>query len=388
MAKHRVHAPKISKTRRRRYTVLGRGCNGAVLQGPPGSVYKWTTDPTELHAFLVADGLRARGVEVPGIPEVQGIWIGEREALIQRADTPTLSGRAARNLLDPGLRTALQRGARLSATGRLRGNRAIQATGWKLQMRALGSSPVLRPIYQGARALSKYGVQLHDIRPANLAMGRKSLLMIDPGRTPVEATLVARGEAARRCPNEPALRKAATQLLGRAPNYKSCAVVGQREMQKVMGQHGWSAREVNGTAGFHTEDGRILLATDGTWSQLHEMVHAAGVTNESLGTWSTEGITEASAQDIAKARQWKHVPTYQQEVSVIRKQLAPALGISVLDLGRLVAKDPKGARRRIAVGLVQKVGGNGRRWEATLGPSSTSSAAFERELRRVRSARR
>ncbi len=386
----------ISRPSSARFEVLGRGNNGAVLQSSAGSVYKWTVDPHETAIWLAVQSMRNAGRAVMGFPEILDIRLGDRCALIHREDVTPLGARE-KYALDPWASDVLKQASRLSTSGRLTGSRAMVLRGRRALDTAL-SAPMLRSLRTSVLNLrGRYQVEPTDLRPCNLGHGagrKDSILVTDPGRTPIETALVAggaaRGEAYQRCPNERGLRTAVQKALGKAPTYSNCRIANAAELGAVMQKHGWKDHEVAGTAGFHTEPncnlfgkckpGDILVREGHDWSLLHEFVHAAGVVDKSLAPWITEGITEAVAQAIAEGEGWTHHPTYPDEVDVVREKLAPSLGLTVLDLGRLVVDDPAAAGRDIAKRMSAAVGGSSSRWYNAVGPGAQDARRFTKAL--------
>ena len=165
-------------------------------------------------------------------------------------------------------------------------------------------------------------------------------------------------------------------ILGHAPSYKACKVVGDSDLRSVMRGHGWRDKEINDTAGFHSQDNVIYLLHGNEWSQLHELVHAAGVVDKDLSPWITEGVTEAVAEDIAKKKKWKHHSTYPQYVKVVGKDLAPALGLSVMDIGAIVAAAPARAGRDLSRRLALRTNIAQNKWYKVIGPGSLSPQKF------------
>lgn len=364
--------------RKTQWSVIGRGNNGAVIQGPPGVVYKYTQDPTEVACWLAAVSLGHRSKLPPGLPEVYDIHLGNRSAVITREDVAPLGKLHG---LDSHSVAALQRAGRLAVRGRVDGHypSTLRSRRW----RSKGLYGPLRTIGRAVHALESLGATPTDLRPSNLGRRRKdnSLVLHDPGRTPVETTLSNPAP----CPNARSLGHRVRQLLGTAPSYKSCQVVNKAGLRRVMRKHGWSDADADGTAGFHTQDQRILLAQDGQWSLLHELVHAAGVTDKDMAQWLTEGITEATAQEIAKQSGMSHRPTYDKEVDIVKKKLAPALGMGVTSIGKLVVRDPARAGRQLSKILAQrhpKV--SWAQWYKTIGPGVLGPEPFIKLLRRAR----
>ena len=363
---------------------LGRGNAGAVVAGPMSRlVVKWTTDPVEVGAWLAAVTHAARGQPLPGIARVFDVHLGHREAAVVREEvTPATSARW-RSLEDmDGI--ALRRAARLIGVGRLCRHGALVQAGLDLRDRALAQG-AWGPMGVGLRALAAVTPAApSDVRAGNVAWTEQGYTLFDPGRTPLETLVAGRGEAHKRCPNATALGRAVRDLLGKTPSYADCRVVGPRDLSAVMQAHGWSKDEIEGTAGFHTQDDSILVLQGEEWSVLHELVHAAGVIDVSLAPWLAEGLTEAVAQLAAAKNRWAHHTTYADEVAMIRDRLCPALGMSVQELGRLVASDPRGAAQAIAARLAQNQGSPVDSWLKVIRQDASTHHGLVTKLRSVR----
>jgi hypothetical protein len=205
----------------------------------------------------------------------------------------------------------------------------------------------------------------------------------------VETTLALHGTGEvgnfpEECPEQRNLARKVREMLGRAPTYSDCKIVNRAGLRRVMRKHGWSDKDISGTAGFHTEDQRILLAPDGAWSLLHELVHAAGITDKDLAPWLAEGITEATAQEVAKSNQMKHHPTYEREVEIVRNKLAPATNTTVIELGRMVARRPEAAGKSLSHLLAKRSSLNATQWYKTIGPGVLTPDPFLKLLRKAK----
>jgi len=197
-------------------------------------------------------------------------------------------------------------------------------------------------------------------------------------------TTIARSKGEyNQCPDTAKLTRAVRDILGHAPSYKACNVVNDKGLRKVMRGHGWRDTEISDTAGFHSQDNVIYLLRGNEWSQLHELVHAAGVVDKDLAPWVTEGITEAVAQDIAKKKKWKHHSTYPEYVEIVRKKLAPALGLTPLQLGEIVAAAPKQAGRNLARRLSLRTQIPAQHCYKALGPGNLSPQKFTALLKKA-----
>jgi len=356
--------------RRPQYTVLGAGNNGAVIQAGPGVVYKYTRDPVEVASWLAVAGQQRRK-PLPGMPILYDVHLGDRAAVITREDIHPLG---ARHGLDPYSLGALQTAARLDTKGRLYGDRRAALAARRIRSRGLYGP--LRAVGRAINRIERVGAHPSDLRPDNFGRTARGLVLHDPGRSPVDTTIARSKGEYNECPNNKKLTGAVRDILGHAPSYKSCNVVNDKALRKVMRGHGWRDAEISDTAGFHSQDNVIYLLRGNEWSQLHELVHAAGVVDKDLCPWATEGITEAVAQDIAKQKKWKHHSTYPEYVKIVRTKLAPALGLKPLQVGEIVASDPKHAGRNLAKRLSLRTQIPERQWYKTLGPGNLSPQKF------------
>ena len=365
--------------RHAQYTVLGSGNNGSVLQGrKPGTVYKITRDPVEVQSWLAASSLRSRGWGLPGLPYHSGLHIGHRVAVITREDVKPVGKTHG---MDPASLAYLQRGSRLGTKATLHGSRRAALA--SRRHTAYGLAGPLRPVGRALRQLAKLGARPSDLRPDNFGWTNRGLVLHDPGRSPVETTVAKAQGRADACPKVSKLATAVQETLNKAPNYRGCSVVNRQGMQQVMKRHGWRDAEISDTAGFHSQDNRIYLLRDNEWSLLHELVHAAGVVDKNLASWITEGITEAVAQDIAKQKKWEHRETYPEYVRVVRKELGPAIGLTAVQMGSIVAAKPSDAGRELARRLALRTNQPQRAWYKTIGPGSSSPEKFRRLVGRT-----
>lgn len=380
--------------------MLGRGNNGAVL-GDSRQVYKWTVDPVELKANLALLALRNRGNAVRGFPLVHDVRIGDREGVIVREHVKPLSSRMGRRSLGPWTTQDLAQAGRYGTAASLlraekpRLARELQRRAAEYRARAL-SAPILRSVRDSLRQFDGSGLAVPDLRPENLAYAagrRDTILAHDLGRTPLATLAASRGEAWQRCPNDAKVRSAVQRVLGTAPSFGACRIVGDSELTQVMLAHNWKLPEIKQTIGFHTEpfcNGRncspgdiLLRAGEGLGVMLHEFVHAAKVVDKTLGVWLLEGITEAVAQEIAHREGIPHTPTYPAEVAFVRGQLAPALGVDTVGLGQMVIESKNRAGYALATHLSTLYGGTIQSWFDVCGPRSPDSEKLGQRLRRA-----
>ena len=138
----------------------------------------------------------------------------------------------------------------------------------------------------------------------------------------------------RPCPRQTELARVVEEILGNPSRVRSCEVVGQRKMEKVVKSHGWP--EAGGVVGFHTPKDRLYVTHE--WSLPHEWVHASGLVDDKLGIWICEGLTEFVAEEAARRGGFEHRATYPAERQVVKEQLASATGLEPLTLARMVVR--------------------------------------------------
>lgn len=367
--------------RRAQYSVLGSGNNGIVIQARPGVVYKYTRDPVEVASWLATASLQQQRWHqgVPGLPQLYDLHLGDRAAVVTREDVKPLGKRHG---LDPYSIRALQVSSRLHTRSRLHGDRRAGLQARRIRSRGLYGP--LRGVGQALGQLARLGAYPSDLRPDNFGLSSRGLLLHDPGRSPVETTVARSKGQYNKCPDARKMTTAVRELIGREPSYKSCRIVNPTQLQRVMQAHGWRDQEISDTAGFHSQDNVIYLLQGNEWSQLHELVHAAGIVDKDIAPWATEGITEAVAEDIAKKKKWKHHSTYPAYVTIVRKQLAPALGLTVLQIGQIVAAQPARAGRNISERLATRhPGTKARTWYKGLSRGVTGPEPFQAQLKKI-----
>lgn len=120
----------------------------------------------------------------------------------------------------------------------------------------------------------------------------------------------------------------------------SCKIVDQEGMAEVMQGSGWSKNDANGVVGFQVGKDVFVLES-APWTVLHELIHRSGVNSDRLSRFVAEGLTEAIAAEL-KASPDEHRPTYPAEVRWIKEKLLPALGMTAVQLGRVIvhSQDP------------------------------------------------
>lgn len=115
-----------------------------------------------------------------------------------------------------------------------------------------------------------------------------------------------------------------------------CHLVTPQGMKSVMGKHGWNNADSENVVGFQVGEDIFVLKTV-PWTVLHELVHKAGINADRMSRFVAEGLTEAIAADL-RVSEDEHKPTYPVETGWVKNTLLPALGLTPIQLGRLLAK--------------------------------------------------
>ena len=354
-----------------KWKILGQGNNGIVVAYTPEIVVKYTVDPIEVGSWLSALAGQEfnKGKPLPGMPEIFDVQLGDRYAVILREDAKPLA--KCEKLATPRIITSFHRSNWLQVAGRLSGTQALMTIG-RYNNKWLAGLRDLAPLQWASAYWERNAFGTPDVRPANIAQTVRGLINVDPGRSPLESLLIGQGEFQKSCPNEKNLVNMVKRALHRAPSYKSCNIVGDKALRTAMHKHGWKDEDIDGTAGFHTADHTILIRPGSEWSILHELFHAAGIVDRSLGSAIIEGITEACAQDAAKQNGIKHRPTYPAEVKTVRL-LAATLGKTPLDLGRQVVDAPEKVGHTLSSEIGYTLGLSPARIYQIIGPGNTTT---------------
>ncbi len=166
------------------------------------------------------------------------------------------------------------------------------------------------------------------------------------------------------------------RALGVSMGNVSCKIVDQGGMAQVMEGAGWSRNDANGVVGFQVGK-EVFVLNSAPWTVLHELVHRAGVNSDRLNRFVAEGLTEAIAAEL-KASPDEHRPTYPAEVSWVKGKLLPALGMTAVQLGRVIAQSqdpPKDLARLMAKARPALSADN---LEQELQPQRPSAPSFNR----------
>jgi len=115
-----------------------------------------------------------------------------------------------------------------------------------------------------------------------------------------------------------------------------CHLVTPTAMAGVMEKHGWNKDSAENVVGFQVKDDIYVLTTT-PWTVLHELVHKAGINADRLSRYVAEGLTEAIAADLRQSPD-EHRPTYPEETRWIKETLLPILGMTPIELGRILVK--------------------------------------------------
>jgi hypothetical protein len=166
------------------------------------------------------------------------------------------------------------------------------------------------------------------------------------------------------------------QALGVDLGEVSCHIVDEAGMARVMGSAGWSRGDANGVVGFQL--GKDVYVLDGApWTTLHELVHRAGINADRLNRFVAEGLTEAVAEQLRKSPD-EHRPTYPREVAWIKGRLLPSLGMSAVQLGRIIAQSSDPPRTLAALMAKAKPGVDEGALRAQLAPQKPDEPSFNR----------
>ena len=115
-----------------------------------------------------------------------------------------------------------------------------------------------------------------------------------------------------------------------------CNIVDQGGMTEVMGRSGWGRNQTVGVVGFHVDE-NVYVLDSAPWTVLHELVHRSGVNADRLSRFVAEGLTEAIAVELKQSDD-EHRATYPTETTWVQHKLLPALNMSAVQLGSIVAK--------------------------------------------------
>lgn len=178
----------------------------------------------------------------------------------------------------------------------------------------------------------------------------------------------------RQCHKQDEFVRRIERALGVQMRDVSCKIVDRQGMAEVMAKAGWSKNESSGVVGFQIEK-QVYVLDSAPWTVLHELIHRAGVNSDRLSRFVAEGLTEAIALEL-KASADEHQPTYPTEVTWVRQVLLPRLGMTAVELGRVIAH-AKNAPRALAELMVKaKPGLDVTALEFDLRPQNPSQPSF------------
>lgn len=133
------------------------------------------------------------------------------------------------------------------------------------------------------------------------------------------------------------LVQAVTDYTGHALQYRSFQRLNPREWKEVISQ---DSRLTSGTAAFTSDDNDIVIRVGFETDALHELVHAAGVKPDPHdAVFICEGITQAASEEIATKIGVTVKPTYDKEVSFVRRYLIPTTGLPLRKLVNVYIED-------------------------------------------------
>lgn len=131
---------------------------------------------------------------------------------------------------------------------------------------------------------------------------------------------------------------AVTEYLGHAPDFREIAFLNDTDWQSRFGK---DSNILGKTGAIFTHDRDILLRGNGKESLLHELLHAAGLEEGTIGSEFNEGFTELVAREIAS--EYKLPPTvsgYQQLVLAVKTYVLPLVTMSLQELAKQYAAAP------------------------------------------------
>lgn len=227
---------------------------------------------------------------------------------------------------------------------------------WKVML----GRPALLPLVRLRTELLQLGMTALDLRGPNV--GRRafamkgwsrpgSLVLLDTGGvtaldgTPLPTSPIPtlsprrQGAANRSCPGQAKLERHFAALTGRDEAGGHCELVSKKKLHGVARKHGWNAPK--GIVGFHTPDDKIYVSRDERWSVAHELGHRYGLTDDQMGRWLSEALTEFVAEESARRAGEPHQPTYGYERSLVEGVVSLAANRTPLQLARLAANSDR-----------------------------------------------
>ena len=143
-------------------------------------------------------------------------------------------------------------------------------------------------------------------------------------------------QSIRRCHKEQELKDRIQRAMGMSIGAVQCHIVDQPGMTAVMGKSGWSRNQTQGVVGFQVDE-NVYVLDSAPWTVLHELIHKSGVNADRLNRYVAEGLTEVMAMELKKSPD-EHRPTYPGETAWVKNKLLPALNMSGVQLGTILAK--------------------------------------------------
>lgn len=180
----------------------------------------------------------------------------------------------------------------------------------------------------------------------------------------------------RRCHKQDEFVRRIEGSLGVSVRPVTCSIVTTQGMQSVMARSGWSRNDAEGVVGFQVGQ-NVYVLDSAPWTVLHELIHRSGVNADRLNRFVAEGLTEAIAEELRTSPD-EHRPTYPEETAWIKGVLLPRLGMTAVQLGRVIAKssDPPSALADLMVRA--KPGSNRSQLLSELRPQVHERPSFNR----------
>ena len=130
-------------------------------------------------------------------------------------------------------------------------------------------------------------------------------------------------------------------FVGVKPKFRSLEVLSQKQFDA---EYGSESSELFGlVAAIRTRQGDIFVREGSEDSVVHELVHAAGFLDDTIGTFFSEGFTQLVSQEIAVKHRLKIPQTYKENVALARAIVEQVLSLDIQQFAKQYAKARKKA---------------------------------------------
>lgn len=130
---------------------------------------------------------------------------------------------------------------------------------------------------------------------------------------------------------------AVTEYMGRMPNFRKIDSLTDTDWQTRFGK---DSHLFGKTGAMFTKERDILLRGNGKESLLHELLHAAGLEEGTIGSDFNEGLTELVAREIAAEYRLQTKSGYQQLVLAVKTYVLPLVGMQLQEFAKQYAQAP------------------------------------------------